>query len=771
MNIKQFSLGAACLALALEFASPASAATPNDPRFNAQWHLKKIGAPAAWDVTTGSRDIVVAVIDSGVNFKHSDLAANMWRNPGETGLDAQGKDKATNGVDDDGNGYIDDVHGIDVVDSDSVPLDPGFTRGEITTPYTHGTACAGVIGAVGNDAKGTVGVNWAVSIMAIRVLPLDFDNDWHMPRQTARLIEAFQYLLEMKRRGVNIVAASASISVASYSQALKNAIDACGREDIITVFSSGNNGMNNDEVSWGVSYWNSPHVLCISASDSNDALSGGSSYGRSTAHLAAPGENIVTTEHDDFCCTSSATPQVSGAIALLKSAVPNASAAEIRAAILGSVDQSAGLSGKVMSNGRLNVAKALVRLTNTAAPAIVIAAHPAGPGVRPGDPIRVTFSRPMNRPTTEAAIVFTPSIAGRFEWENGDRTVTLIPDGLLARTNHAGRVLRSALDDRGERLDGNFNGVRQDATADDFTWTFGFPVVNDDFADALLISGMTGSKTGTTRNALPEEAEPDIAHERDSAASVWYRWTAPANGWITFDTSKGTVFDSLLGVYTGDNIGSLTEISSSDNHGAAIQSRTSFDAVAGTAYSIAVAIKAYEANKSILDESRMGSFTLSWYATPTPDFTGSQFSPAIGDPGARVTLSGTNFSGATSVLFNGIIAAFTKAQQNNADLRINAVVPPNATSGPITIVTPHGSVTSSSSFTVLRPQLSILATTSGLLEIAWTAGSVPYVLEESSTMQSNSWTPVSETPTLENGVFKVTLPGSPRQRFFRARQK
>ncbi|MDB6041322.1 MAG: Serine protease/subtilase, partial [Verrucomicrobiales bacterium] len=122
------------------------AATPNDPQFSAQWHLKKINAPTAWNVTTGSKEVVIAVLDTGVDYKDPDLAANMWRNPGETGLDANGNDKATNGIDDDSNGYIDDVYGIDVVDHDSDPMDPGRVRDSVV-PVTHGTACAGLIGS------------------------------------------------------------------------------------------------------------------------------------------------------------------------------------------------------------------------------------------------------------------------------------------------------------------------------------------------------------------------------------------------------------------------------------------------------------------------------------------------------------------------------------------------------------------------------------------------------------------------------------------------
>src|SRR5205823_5986584 len=110
---------------------------PNDPRYGSQWGLRKISAPTAWDTITGSSNVVVAVIDTGVDYNHPDLAASMWRNPGETGLDANGNDKASNGIDDDGDGYVDDVYGIDAANHDSDPMDPDY----------HGTACAGIIGA------------------------------------------------------------------------------------------------------------------------------------------------------------------------------------------------------------------------------------------------------------------------------------------------------------------------------------------------------------------------------------------------------------------------------------------------------------------------------------------------------------------------------------------------------------------------------------------------------------------------------------------------
>jgi thermitase len=771
MNIKNcFFASVACLALALTIALPASAATPNDPRFNAQWHLKKIGAPAAWDVTTGSKEVVVAVLDTGVDYKDPDLAANMWRNSGETGLDANGNDKTTNGIDDDGNGYIDDLYGIDVVHHDSDPIDPGRIRGSVV-PVTHGTGCAGLIGSVGNNAIGTVGVAWTVSIMAIRVYPFDPQTEWNDRKVAAGYTEAFRYVRMMKQRGVNIVACNMSLGLSPYSQELKDAIDACGREGVLSVFIAGNDSLNLDQVARYPGSYNSRSVITVAGTGADDALTYFSGYGKSTAHLAAPAINLVTTDYSDFTGTSGAAPQVAGAIALLKSAVPQASSWDIKAAILGSVDQPATLSGKITSNGRLNVAKALARLTNAAAPTIVIAAHPAGPRTRAVDPVQITFSRPMNRTSVEGAVSFTPTTAGHFEWENEDRTVTFIPDLPLVHTNYTAKILGSALDGRGNTLDGNYNGVRQDSPVDDYKWTFSFPVPNDDFANALPLTGDAGNQKGTTRNASPELDEPFVGNDRTSSSSVWFRWTAPRSGWFTFDTLKGTSFDSLLSVYTGNQLDSLNELTGNDDHGTSPYSRASFAAVEGASYSIAVAGKSYAADRFLVDETLIGPFTLNWYPTPPPGFTGLQFSPASGAPGVKVTLVGTNLAGATGVLFNGVIATFSNALTNNTDLKITAVVPSEATSGAITIVTPHGSVTSANSFTVLRPQLSLRQSAADQLEIVWSAASTKFILEESETMRSGSWTVVSESPVVANGVYKVTLPVSVGQRFFRARQQ
>ena len=750
------------------------ATIPNDPRRPDQWYLDKIQAPEAWKVTTGSKDVVVVVIDSGVNYKHIDLAANMWQNPGETGLDTKGQDKATNGIDDDGNGYIDDVYGIDTVDHDGDPMDQGFIRGSDTDPNYHGTMCAGVIGAVGNNKNGTTGLNWNVSIMAIRSQPSNLDKGLILSNSITMHVDAFKYVSEMKRRGVNIVVTSFSYATAAYSQALKDAIDEVGDLGILNVVSAGNNGYNVDNIGYYVESFNSPSIIAVAASFQSDELRNDSCFGKSSVHLAAPGSYIVTTAGDDFCCTSAAAPQVAGAIALLKAAKPSATMAELKASILGSVDQSKFMFDKVMSNGRLNVGKALVRLTNSAAPAIVVDVNPTGPRTQPADPIKITFSRPMKPVSVEESIRFNPPISGRFEWSNGNRTVILIPEMLFVKTNYIGTILASAQDANGNFLDGNFDGNPQNLTLDNFKWTFSFAFPNDDFKGALAISGETGSVKGTTENASAELGEPNVANDRTSTASLWFRWTAIKNGWITFETTNH-IFDALLGVYSGNNINSIKEVSSNDNDAASLssttyRSRTSFETVAGIDYKIIVASKSTYGDKIFIDLSRIGTFLLKWYPTPPPSFRTNSFFPERGEPGIRVSLYGTNFTGATRVLFNGVSAAFTNSTLLHKDTRLTATVPLNALTGPITVETPHGAITSVNSFTVQWPQLSAIYGEEGKLEIQWPSQSFVYVLEASETLRPDDWVVVLPVPTLKNDVFKVILPAPVGHVFFRLRQ-
>ncbi len=541
---------------------------PNDPMFRQQWGLRKIGATNAWATTTGSRDVVVTLIDGGINYKHQDLKDNMWRNPGETGLDASGADKATNGIDDDNNGYVDDVFGIDTGSHDSDPMDQGGT------PF-HGTFCASVIGATGNDGIGVAGLNWRVSLMAIRAIPEgDSWGAW-----LSSLTEGYEYVLLMKERGVNIrVAGLAFVYASGAPEVLREAHEALGSGGILQISVAHNQGANLDTWAQYPSAWRIPSMITVGGSDESDNLWSSSNYGQSAVDLVAPASAILaasgpgTTAYETVYGTSFAGPLVTGTAALLLSVQPNLTADQIKAAIFGSVDQPRALKGKVATNGRLNVARALDYLATTNPPAIVVTASPRGQRTSPDAPINVTFNRAMNRASVENALVIEPPIHGTFKWAADNRSFSFIHDSLFdSTTNYTIRLLHSAKDESGQTLDGNFSRVREESSADDFYWSFNFPLPNDDFENAMALTGEQGFIQGSNRRASVvdwREVEIFPTAWQTYGSSLWYRWTPPATGgWFTFDLTTGTAFDSLLLIYAGNRVDEVAYVTGSDNHG------------------------------------------------------------------------------------------------------------------------------------------------------------------------------------------------------------
>ncbi len=531
-----------------------AATKPVDTKYNSQWNLKAIGMEAAWDITTGSTNVVVAVIDTGVNYRHPDLAANMWRNPGETGLDAQGRDKATNGIDDDGNGYIDDVFGIDSIAGTGDPMDRGFIAPpRIVNPFYHGTACAGIIGAVGNNALGIAGINWQVKIMALA----DAYGDQSIPQANSYVshhLASYDYVLTMKRRGENIRVTSHSYLLGIISVAVEDAFRLMAQEGILAVFPAGNDGENSDQTWWRWSMIDNPNILAVTGID----RSGQQIYdfGRTTTDLAAPTTEITTltigTNYiTDFNGTSAAYPHVSGAAALLCAAKPDITVDELKAALFGSVDILSSLRGKTRTNGRLNVGRALQSLTNADPVAIVIYAAPGNLRTEALAPIEVTFNQPMDRASVEGAFRLVPPLAGTFEWSADGRTFTFRHTEPFQRTSYTATILAAASDLKGGTLDGNFDRTRQASPQDDYVWTFSFATANDDLANAQLLDGPEGSVTGSNEHAVDEFGAPNALIQADFGlgATLWYRWTAPNSGWVTFDLTQKIGFDTTLGIY------------------------------------------------------------------------------------------------------------------------------------------------------------------------------------------------------------------------------
>ncbi len=319
---------------------------PNDPRFDELWALLNTGqsggTPGAdinitnvWAALgTGSTNVVVAVIDTGIDYTHPDLAGNMWVNPDEI---------AGNGLDDDGNGIVDDIFGARWIGGNGAP-----TNGDPMDGDGHGTHVAGTIGAIGNNATGVVGVNWTVRLMALKFLD-DNGSGW-----TADAIAAIEYAID---KGAHL--SNNSWGGGGYSQALKDAIDAAGAAGQLFVAAAGNSNSDNDaSPSYPASY-DSPNIIAVASSDRNDNKSSFSSFGRQSVDIAAPGSSILSAvpgvDYGVKQGTSMASPHVAGAAALLKSIFPSASVEELKGFILDGARRLPQWESRVLSGGRLDV--------------------------------------------------------------------------------------------------------------------------------------------------------------------------------------------------------------------------------------------------------------------------------------------------------------------------------------------------------------------------------------------------------------------------------
>jgi subtilisin family serine protease len=309
---------------------------PNDPRLMEQWALRDISAPEAWASTRGSNEIVVAVLDSGVEYDHVDLVDNIWTRPDNL-KPYQDQDLGT----------IDDIHGYNAVANDGDPLDENG----------HGTYCAGIIGAECGNSVGVCGVNWKTQIM-----PLKFINAGGFG-YVADAVEALNYAIDRKHAGVNLRVISASWGLAEHSRALEDVIRKTYEAGILFVAASGSTNTNNDSTPRYPAGYGLGNIICVAATDKGDALAQFSNYGAKSVHLAAPGKDILTTalgnDYKECSGTSLAAPMVAGVAALALSAHPNLSVDELRSLLLRSVDKLPSLRGRVITAGRINAARAV----------------------------------------------------------------------------------------------------------------------------------------------------------------------------------------------------------------------------------------------------------------------------------------------------------------------------------------------------------------------------------------------------------------------------
>ena len=333
-------------------------AVPDDTRFATLWGLDNTGqtggvvdadidAVEAWDTFTGTSGSIVVVIDTGIDYNHPDLVDNIWSNPGEI---------AGNGIDDDGNGRVDDVNGYDFSDGDA----------DIMDADGHGTHVSGTIGATGNNTEGVVGVNWDVSLLGAKIFPSAF---------TATVAGAVNYVTAMRQtHGHNITAINASYGGYFSTQTEYDSILAVNNAGVVFVAAAANDALDNDTSPAYPTSYDLPGIIAVAATDDRDLMSSFSNYGATTVDLGAPGGDqnsgrpginstvpsfVSASGYSEFQGTSMASPQVAGAVGLIRGLNPSLSVAEAKDAILSTVDLLTDLSGRVLTGGRLNLAAAV----------------------------------------------------------------------------------------------------------------------------------------------------------------------------------------------------------------------------------------------------------------------------------------------------------------------------------------------------------------------------------------------------------------------------
>ncbi len=293
----------------------------------------------AWDIEEGDRSVIVAVLDTGVDYTHEDLKDNMYNGNAKHGYDFAG--------DNDGNN-----------DDDPMPDQPYDENG-----HYHGTHVAGIIGAVGNNAKGISGVAQRVSIMALKVFRPNgygYNSD---------ILEALDYISEKVDEGENIVAVNASYGGGGGSQddSMNEAIKKLGSQGVIFCAAAGNDGKNIDNDPIYPASYDADNIIAVAATDQDDELASFSNYGEKSVDVAAPGKNILSAYPENKYAymdgTSMATPNVTGSVALLSAKFPSEGVSDIKNRILNNVDKLSSLSGKVGSDGRVNIYKALLNGT------------------------------------------------------------------------------------------------------------------------------------------------------------------------------------------------------------------------------------------------------------------------------------------------------------------------------------------------------------------------------------------------------------------------
>jgi subtilisin family serine protease len=493
-----------------------------------------IDAVRAWDLTTGSPNVVVAVIDTGINYTHQDLASQMWVNPGEI--------LGIPGVDDDGNGFVDDIHGINAITMTGDPMDDN----------NHGSHCSGTIGAAANNGRPHVGVAWEVRLMGCKFLSAGGFG------ANSDAITCIDYAVA---NGARIL--SNSWGGGGATQALRDSIAAARAAGVLFVAAAGNSGSDNDSFPFYPSNYDLDNIIAVTAMNRFDGLAGFSCFGRTTVDLGAPGVDIYSstaasdTSYGFMDGTSMAAPHVSGVAALILARYPNASLLELRERLLLTVVPVVALQSRCTTGGRVNAYNAL-RVTPDGILDITVT-PPNGSVLLESstEPIYVHVTDIFS--VTDATVTAQVSTGGTLTFrDNGQAPDVMAADATYSASLQVPRGVTNLVLTVVARAPGKTSATN----VVNYIVTPRPP--NDNFADASKIQPSGGMIIGINKFASIETGEPAHAGVPTVDSSVWWDWSPSRSGSVVVDTA-GSSFDSVLAVYTGTSLASLTEVASIDD--------------------------------------------------------------------------------------------------------------------------------------------------------------------------------------------------------------
>jgi subtilisin family serine protease len=541
---------------------------PADARYadGTLWGLRNLGllggvvgadinARQAWDLTTGSTNVIVAILDTGIRHTHQDLRSNMWRNPGEV----------ADGEDSDDNGYIDDIHGINVIDGTGDPMD--FDD--------HGTHVAGTIGASADDGFGHVGVAWNVRLMGIRFIgPFGGALDDE--------IEGIEYAVA---NGAHIINASYGSYFANPAQF--DALAAARQAGVLFVAAAGNAAIDNNVFPAYPASHPLDNIISVAALDRADRLADFSNYGTNTVHVGAPGVEIFSSislgngSYDQFSGTSMAAPHVSGVAALIRARFPNAPLAEVRERILQTVVPIPALARRTTTGGRVSAHKALIAEPDGE---LEISVNPPS-----GSLLLAGSEQPIFVQITDIFSVTEATVTARII--ELDLTLQFANNG-NPPDQQANDNIYSALFNVPTDIDSVTLEIVAEAPGKEtavvlVSYEIQPPPPNDDFVNAIKIPAQGARITSNNRLATIQPGEPFHAGIPSVAATLWWNWSTPNDTPVLIDTA-GSGFDTIIAVYTGGDLLRLTEVASVDDVSGRSQGYLTFNARAGVTYRIAI---------------------------------------------------------------------------------------------------------------------------------------------------------------------------------------